>query len=84
MKFEGTKEDWFLFRDTIDDGDGNSIARVQGCYNEDVEKANAKLIAAAPDMLAALKFVAENIGKPSNWDDEILAKVNEAIEKALK
>ena len=48
--------------------------------NEEEANENARLVIAAPQMLEALQFVAENIGKPSNWDDEILEKVKKAIE----
>lgn len=43
--------------------------------------ANARLIAAAPDMLAALKLVADS-GKFSCFDDSAWDAVNDAIAKA--
>lgn len=44
-------------------------------------KANARLIAAAPDLLAALKLVADS-GLFSSYDDRAWGTVNGAIDKA--
>nr|DAR38734.1 MAG TPA: hypothetical protein [Caudoviricetes sp.] len=57
------------------------IAYVEFDEDESVQLRNAKLIAAAPQMLKALQFVQPWL---TNCDDEALHLVDEAIEKALK
>lgn len=57
------------------------IAYVEFDEDESVQLRNAKLIAAAPQMLKALQFVRPWL---TNCDDEALHLVDEAIEKALK
>ena len=57
------------------------IAYVEFDEDESVQLQNAKLIAAAPQMLKALQFVRPWL---TNCDDEALHLVDEAIEKALK
>jgi hypothetical protein len=46
-------------------------------------KANAKLIAAAPDLLEALQLVREEYYGTTNMDATLWNKVTKAIEKAL-
>lgn len=57
------------------------IAYVEFDEDESIQLQNAKLIAAAPQMLKALQFVRPWL---TNCDDEALHLVDEAIEKALK
>ena len=69
--------------DTIYSKEVNTgTVRVSDIYGNSEEEAieNAKLVISAPQMLDALHFVAEHIGKSSNYDDEIREKVNKAIE----
>ncbi len=60
-----------------------------GCYQEyplDIAKANARLIAAAPDLLAALKFVLPSIRRANKEDSDWcgdLSKVEAAIAKTV-
>lgn len=52
-KFKGAKGNWYVLGDIIDNDMGNPIAKVQGCFNSEVERANAKLIASAPKLVKA-------------------------------
>jgi hypothetical protein len=45
----------------------------------DVSEANARLIAAAPDLLAALKLIYANAGESPEW---IRARIGSVISKA--
>jgi len=53
---EFTKGTWFLnSKLEITDIEDNDICAVQGCFNSGTEKANARLIASAPELLKALQ-----------------------------
>ena len=45
-------------------------------------KANAHLIAAAPELLEALEKVAKNIYMPEDWEDEVTAAIAKATQEA--
>ena len=77
-QFKGVQGTWWKYRDIIDADDGNSIARVQGCYSQEIEDANAKLIAAAPELLKALELIMSN-----STDHAIIRIASKAINKAL-
>jgi len=59
---------------------GYCIAEIVSAFHESVDEANAKLIAAAPDLLAALIF----LGNDTNhaMTEMARARMNEAIAKA--
>ena len=82
-EFKGTKGKWSKYRDTIDCDDGNSIAKVQGCYSLDVEKANAQLIASAPELLEALQELVNLSFKLGINDSAKFVNARKAINKAL-
>lgn len=73
-------------------GDGATIAYCYPQKNDEEQKANAKLIAASPDMLAALNAISEaclcipketfTAAGLSNFK-EILSQVDSAISKAI-
>lgn len=62
-------------------------------WSEDTDAADARLIASAPDLLAALRglvkvnedhdgSIAKIIGKPLNWKDDYLEAARAAISRA--
>lgn len=57
----------------------DGVATVWGRTSEDTFDANARLIAAAPDLLAACKGLIENIDNP-DWSD--IDKIRAAIARA--
>ena len=69
----------------VTDAAGKEVAAIDGDYNSPDEwprmEANARLIAAAPDMLAALRLCAEGAGF-QYMTFESRAAVNAAIAKA--
>jgi len=92
MEFKGTKGEWFLDShantvSTKEEVDGDIICDAPECFSESMEnwEANAKLIAAAPDLLNALlesqKFIVE---LQTNASGQAYYKSMKALEKALK
>jgi len=63
-------------------GDDMRIAIVQGVSDEDL--ANARLVASAPDLLAALESVVDLLDSPVNYCEtrKIFEHAREVIEKA--
>lgn len=69
------------------DKHGRIVAECQGCdipgahgeVGTDEAKANARLIAAAPEMLAALQLIHANAGESPEW---IRARIGSTIAKA--
>ena len=97
MEFKGTKGNWEQQHRAIDEDDNYRIevfvgeTEICGMYwaGEKVgnttysrRKENAKLIAAAPDLLNALKVYLDAGSKDQRMEASIIAK--KAIEKALK
>ena len=95
MEFKGTPVDWHYQEHEYSCSIGNEtidyqVADVYGA-NEGECLANAKLIAAAPDLLEALQDIVTGIEEGHLWLSPIgevnpisyLSKANEAIEKAL-
>lgn len=89
LEFKGTKGEWDLtkFRNVY--GDGKMICATQSNFTEEEEIANAKLIAAAPDLLQIvlrLKKEYEEIPEDTLSDGALKFKkeIEKAIEKALK
>jgi hypothetical protein len=97
-EFKGTKGEWIIteLKDSngfIYVGKNKFDSRIATCYkvdegyeNEEVSnetRANAKLIAAAPDLLEALQLVREEYYGTTNMDATLWNKVTKAIEKAL-
>lgn len=89
MEFKGTKGEWKAegTREIVIHSEGNQIA-FMSVQNKDTE-ANAKLIAAAPDMLKIAQEVVFLFDKNKNFPDgtlenKILQEAKAAIEKALK
>lgn len=74
----------------LPDGEFLEIASV-GCMDHNGVKywfgpeswANACLLRSAPDMLAALQAVAEELGASYRKDDPVMMKVDAAITKAM-
>lgn len=64
------------------------VASVEGALNESEEQANAKLIAAAPDLYEALELMISqlqghnNLGSILGMDYEAITKAKAAIKKA--
>ena len=93
MKFKGT-EKWVLGR--IDksyqyiNGEGwgdfaRVVVKMKGAsYTSSIGESNAKLIAAAPELLEALKMFVDYCYGTELQESERFKKGKEAIEKALK
>lgn len=78
MEFKGTKGNWRIYNDFKV---GTGVKNICEIYNNtsNESKANAKLIAAAPDLLEALQKIA------SNSNDHAMIRIAiKAIQKALK
>ena len=98
-KFKGTSKSWVSFKNEddanylIQSNDGYNLAYVTATYVCDEEtKANAKLIAAAPELLKALQMVTKafdnklidsTLGNDFNVGG-LLYTIDAAINKALK
>ena len=87
MNFKGTNENWQVnsaYKKEVNSDKGVIIANCsQSKIIDDAEKeANAKLIAASPDLLKACNFVLQDI--KNGQVDELTVKILEnAISKAL-
>ena len=81
MEFKGTKGEWRhvigIALIAVKCGD-EQIAVVHGINKYD----NAKLIAAAPDLLEALQYLKSHVNLV-NLPESVEDKINKAIEKAL-
>ena len=64
---------------TVSIDDGDMLADLTGCPNE---QANARLIAAAPDLLAALQIAEDALDMYSGGQSSDLAAIRIAIDKA--
>ncbi|EHM0713739.1 hypothetical protein JDT53_12475 [Escherichia coli] len=92
--FEGTKGPWHVSNEgclLIRDESGLAVvAKYVGYPGDDEELANAKLIAAAPELLASLQGLIANYdefrirtGKTSETQHEVILNARTAINKAL-
>ena len=96
MEFEGTKGEWkFIETTQHPTNEDETVSFIQTknfafdithmtCISKTESEANAKLIAAAPDLLEALKDIKDWL-----WHNELITTtayttVKKAIEKALK
>ena len=70
----------------VEGGNGKLVCSVGNGENPDIVfdewAANARLIAAAPDLLEALKAISRHIDSPDNFDAHINKLCDEAIAKA--
>lgn len=65
----------------------NDVAYTVGCYREEVDEANARLIAAAPELLEALEALADSYfqmfpGSIPDYHQGLLNKADAAMKKA--
>ena len=88
MEFKGTKGKWEIDKRAslrVVDSKGTTIANAssgQSGERIEIEKANAKLISAAPELLEALKLVYGKMTAES-YSEQDFDKVEQAIKKAL-
>jgi hypothetical protein len=82
---EGEDND-FTTRTIIIDGPPRNLSEVcivtTGSFTDETEEANAKLIAAAPDLLAALHAVRRHGLEEGDGYESILKLIGDAINKA--
>jgi len=80
---EYTKGPWLV--DAFGDvqANGEDVALVVGHYGVDETAANARLIAAAPDLLEALLLVNANTSR-ADWPNDIHDAIQSAIAKATQ
>ena len=97
MEFKGTKGEWYVVgsepAEIATDKKTICFVCIQDYFNKDNEqRANAKLIAAAPELLEALQDALNELynaiecinGKPSAESSTVIKKGQLAINKALK
>lgn len=94
-EFKGTPGPWYVdnFGDVSDkpalEDEGFCIAAVKGVIDAERDVHNARLISASPDLLSALKHLAEVYDDPASkqWTTTIkkaaIAEAMAAIDKAL-
>lgn len=85
METKHTKGEWIYnpTYETITDSEGYGIAQPHGIRNEEEWEANAKLIAAAPEMLEALIEISQ-LGSTGEDAREMKKIAINAITKATK
>ena len=88
MEFKGTKGEWYVVGSEPAEIATNKksicFVGIQDYFNKDIEqRANAKLLSAAPDLLKALQTCLKRIKNESHEPFAII-EAEEAISKALK
>ena len=94
MEFKGTKGEWYVIgsepEEISTDKKSICLVSIQDYFNKDIEqRANAKLIAAAPDLLEELVTLLSNIDEMGNTGEDMmelrnyLSDARKAINKAL-
>ncbi|CAH3573158.1 TPA: hypothetical protein ACOEP1_004516 [Enterobacter kobei] len=85
MKFKGTRGPWHVMRGDVLDKNGRMVACIEGFCPGEIEIYDARLIAAAPDLLEALQKMFR-AGQKQNWNEHYESEMNAAraaISKAL-
>lgn len=79
-EFKGTTDNWLVADNLIycDDYFQTHIAIIPDSFSEEIKKANAKLIASAPEMLEMLNLIVNT----AHLNNQLSEKVNILIKKA--
>lgn len=85
--FKGTPGEWHVMRGDVLDKNGRMVALIEGFCSGESEIYDAKLIAAAPDLLEALQLAEKAMAEGRNvtypeWYG-VINKARAAISKAL-
>ncbi|HCR1961872.1 TPA: hypothetical protein ONC42_000520 [Enterobacter kobei] len=84
-EFKGTPGPWHVMRGDVLDKNGRMVACIEGFCPGEIEIYDAKLIAAAPDLLEALQKMFR-AGQKQNWNERYeseMSAARAAISKAL-
>ncbi|EMC7877748.1 hypothetical protein VLI38_003417 [Enterobacter roggenkampii] len=81
--FKGTPGEWHVMRGDVLDKNGRMVALIEGFCSGESEIYDAKLIAAAPDLLEALQNMVTAYEYEASIDNPALLAARAAISKAL-
>ncbi|ENH9344040.1 hypothetical protein [Enterobacter roggenkampii] len=81
--FKGTPGEWHVMRGDVLDKNGRMVALIEGFCSGESEIYDAKLIAAAPDLLEALQNMVTAYEYEASIDNPALLAARAAISKGL-
>jgi hypothetical protein len=87
LLIEGSEDDCII-RTIIIEGRPRNLSEIAlvttGSFPDEIEEANAQLIAAAPDLLEALQVAIDSLDTGSPYYDEVRNTCQQAINKATQ